>query len=60
MNNAVFGITMENVRKHRDIELVITERTRNYFVSEFFTETSFNLWVNLSIKDFQYWNLVKY
>ena len=43
MNNAVFGITMENVRKHRDIELVITERTRNYLVSEFFTETSFNL-----------------
>ena len=34
MNNAVFGRTMENGRKHRDITLVTTERRRKYLVSE--------------------------
>ena len=45
MNNAVFGKTMGNVRKHTYIELVTTETRRSYLVSEpnypttkFFTE----------------------
>ena len=58
---------MENVRKHRDIKLVTTERVRNYLVSEpnyyttkFFTENLLAiemknqryLWIKLPIYDF--------
>ena len=45
MNNVFFEKTMENVRKHRYIKLVTTERKRNYLGStpnyhttKFFTE----------------------
>ena len=49
MNNSVFGKTMENVRKHRDIKLVTTDKERRKLVSEPNYHTMNLILKNLSI-----------
>ena len=44
MNNSVFGKTMKNVRKHRDIKLAATDEKINQLVSEPNYHTSKHFW----------------
>ena len=55
MNNVVFGKSLENLKTHKDIKLVTTERKRSYSVSEpnyhttnFFTEHLFAIQMKIS------------
>ena len=60
MNNGVFGKTMENLRKQRDIKLVTTERRRDCLISEpsydttkFFTENILAIEMNKISSNFE-------
>ena len=51
MNNAVFGKTMENMRRQRNIKLVATEKRRNCLVLELNFHTKKFFTENLSAKE---------
>ena len=75
MNNSVFGKTMENIRKHRDIKLLTTDKKRSKLVSEPNYHTINLISEDLSIIEmkktkvkiasrftysYQYWKLVRH
>ena len=58
MNNVAFGKTMENVRKHRDIKLVTTDKRRdqlvsepNYYTTKYFSENLMAIEMKKKIKN---------
>ena len=55
MNNYVFGKTMENVRKHRNIKIAVTEKWRNYLESEPNYHTTEKFTENLLEKKLKHW-----
>ena len=74
LNNSVFGKTMENIKKHRDIKLVTTDKKKSKLVSEPNYNTINLIFEDLSIIEmkktkvkmnkpiylgYQYWRLVR-
>ena len=55
MNNSVFGKTMENVRNHRDIKIVTSNKQRNRLASEPNYYTTKRISKNLLIIEMKKW-----